>query len=326
MTVGGGGTGGSAGGLTGGGGELTGAGGVDPVGVGGAGGDTSVGGGDCALLPAAPVEFEVLQGFTGAEDFTFDSLGNYVAIDENNNLVRITKAGEASLWVPSVAGVTAGIVALPDDSVVFCDVDEGSLKRVSPEGAVSTLLGGLEYPNGLDVGPDGFVYVAENYGNQLLRVDPSTGAATIVVDLPLPNGVAFTENVTLAYVGSYEEGLVYRVDQPTPGQPGSYSLFAGSENFSGSGDDGSGGIDGIGVDKCGNIYASEYVTGYVYRITPAGDVTLIAELPSQWVPNIHWGRGVGGFEKDVMYVADRDQGRLFGVQVAIEGVTEFVDL
>ncbi|MBL8741641.1 MAG: hypothetical protein JNK04_11125, partial [Myxococcales bacterium] len=57
-----------------------------------------------------------------------------------------------------------------------------------------------------------------------------------------------------------------------------------------------------------------------------GDVTLIAELPSGWVPNIHWGRGVGGFEKNVMYVADRDQGRLFGVQVVIEGVTEFADL
>lgn len=320
--------GGSGGGPTEGAGTPSGGGGADPTGGTGAGGDVTGGGGtspDCAQIPPAPVAFEVLQGFTGAEDFAFDSVGNYIAIDENSNLVRITKAGVKSLWVPNIAGTTAGIVALPDDSVVFCDVDQGALKRVFPAGNVMTLLGGLSYPNGLDVGPDGYLYVAENFGDLLRRVDPDTGASTDVVTLSLPNGVAFSDTPNLAYVGSYELGHVYRVDQPTPGQPGSVQIFAGSENFSGTAKDGYG-IDGIGVDKCGNVYTAEYISGRVYRITPAGDVTLIAELPSGWVPNIHWGRGVGGFEKNVMYVADRDQGRLFGVQVVIEGVTEFADL
>ncbi len=231
-----------------------------------------------------------------------------------------------SLWIPNIAqGDTAGIVALPDDSVVFCDVNAGSLRRAFPDGNVMTLLGGLQYPNGLDIGPDGFLYVAENNGDALRRVDPNTGAATTVVNLSLPNGIAFTESANVAYVGSYELGLVYRVDQPTPGQPGSSSLFVGSENFSGTANDGYG-IDGMGVDKCGNIYTAEYNSGRVYRITPAGAVTMIAELPSFWVPNIHWGRGVGGFEKNIMYVADRQKGRLFALHVVIEGVTEFVDL
>jgi hypothetical protein len=86
-----------------------------------------------------------------------------------------------------------------------------------------------------------------------------------------------------------------------------------------------GGIDGLGVDACGNVYASEYIRGNVWRISPAGDLELITQLPSSWVPNIKWGRGVGGFSRDVMYVADRDESRLFGISVGLPGATEFYD-
>ncbi len=53
---------------------------------------------------------------------------------------------------------------------------------------------------------------------------------------------------------------------------------------------------------------------------------MIANLPSSWIPNVKWGRGVGGFETNVMYVADRDQARLFGMQVQVEGIDEYFDL
>jgi sugar lactone lactonase YvrE len=86
------------------------------------------------------------------------------------------------------------------------------------------------------------------------------------------------------------------------------------------------GIDGLGVDACGYVYASEYVKGNVWRIAPDGTTELIATLPSYWIPNIKWGRGLGGFERDVMYVADRQDGRLFGMSVGGPGATEYYDL
>jgi hypothetical protein len=55
-------------------------------------------------------------------------------------------------------------------------------------------------------------------------------------------------------------------------------------------------------------------------------VSVIANLPSYWIPNIKWGRGVGGWDADVMYVADRDAASVFGVNVEVLGVTEFYDL
>lgn len=83
-----------------------------------------------------------------------------------------------------------------------------------------------------------------------------------------------------------------------------------------------GGIDGLGVDACGNVYATEFVYGYVWRISPNGTTELISHLDSSWIPNLEWGRGEGGFEKDIMYVADRDQGRLFAVHVGVPGPNE----
>ncbi len=272
------------------------------------------------MLPSYPVAYEAPQGFTPAEDFAFDSLGNHVSVDEDGNLIRTKKTGEVSLWIPSFAYDSAGIVALPDDSVVVCDVENNALKRAFPDGATSVLLGGLDYPNGIDVGPDGFLYVAEDNGGRVLRVHPNTGAFTVVVEVTHPNGIAFTEDPTVFYVGSYNEELIYKVVQPTPGQPGTASLFVPAEEFEG------GGIDGLGVDKCGNVYAAEYVSGNVYRITSGGVVSKIVDLPSGWIPNIKWGRGVGGFARHVMYVADREQGRLFGIAVEADGVDEFFDL
>ncbi len=319
-TVGGGGNGGAiVGGAGGMGGSIVGGFGGD----GGFGGEGGTGGNipvECSALPSPPIAWQQHFGFTGSEDFVFDSLGNYASVDENGNLVRITKAGQKSLWVPAIGFGTAGMVALPDDSVVICDVSNGALKRAFPSGQVQTLIGGLNYPNGIDVGPDGFIYVAEDSGNRLRRVHPDTGASTVVVTLPGPNGVAFTDDPTVVYVGSYSNGVIYKVVQPTPGQPGTYTTFVQSSQFEG------GGIDGMGVDKCGNVYAAEFVSGNVYRITPSGVVSIIADLPSSWIPNIKWGRGVGGFDTNVMYVADRNQGSLFAIQVQVEGVDEYFDL
>jgi sugar lactone lactonase YvrE len=80
----------------------------------------------------------------------------------------------------------------------------------------------------------------------------------------------------------------------------------------------SGGLDGLEVDACGNVYVTEFVKGLVYRISSDGsNVEEAAELPSTWIPNLHWGRGLGGFEKEILYVSDRDDGRLFAISAGV---------
>jgi sugar lactone lactonase YvrE len=322
---------------------------------------------DCAKVVTAPTTFQTLSGFTSSEDFVFDLKGNYVGIDENKNLVRITKEGKKQLWAPNV-GDAAGMGLLPDGSLVFCNVDEGALQRVHANGSVSTVLGGLLYPNGLELGPDGFVYVAENAAGRVRRVNVETGEFTVVaMGLQGPNGVAFSADSKVFYVGSFEGSGVYRVTMPSPGELGQASVFArpnGSQlkepmlacpamqegadcEVPGQFDGGTcrqlanvidcvkdatlgacnefgctsaeygGGIDGLGVDACGNVYASEYEYGNLWRISTSGAIEKLATLPAMWVPNMRWGRGLGGFDTNVLFVADRDDGRLFAVPVGV---------
>jgi sugar lactone lactonase YvrE len=181
---------------------------------------------DCSTVPVAPVEFDELEGFTSSEDFVFDAIGNYVGVDADNNLVRIAKTGEKQLWAPAI-GSTAGMAMLPDGSVVFCETTEGALKRVYPNGSVVVVLGGLFYPNGLDVGPDGFIYVAENSAGRVRRVNPDTGKFSIVANgLYGPNGVAFSDDPHVLYVGSFEGSGVYKIVLEDPEQSGKVTVFA----------------------------------------------------------------------------------------------------
>lgn len=181
---------------------------------------------DCSAISPVPASFEVLHGFTSSEDFVFDEQGNYVGVDDDNNLVRISKDRQRTLWLPKI-GSLAGMGILRDGSVVFCEVQEGAIKRVYPNGAVEVILGGLLYPNGLDIGADGFVYVAENNAGRVRRVNPDTGEFSIVaMGLQGANGVAFSDDPHLLYVGSFEGSGVYKVEIGEPGTLGAASVFA----------------------------------------------------------------------------------------------------
>ena len=70
---------------------------------------------DCSAITPVPASFEVLQGFTSSEDFVFDEQGNYVGVDDDNNLVRISKDRERTLWLPKI-GLLAGMGILRQPS------------------------------------------------------------------------------------------------------------------------------------------------------------------------------------------------------------------
>lgn len=81
---------------------------------------------------------------------------------------------------------------------------------------------------------------------------------------------------------------------------------------------GLGGLDGIGVDACDNVYVTEFVSGKIWRFGPeGGDPDEAVSLPSSWIPNLHWGTGVGGWRTDALYVMDRDEGRVFELEVGV---------
>jgi gluconolactonase len=80
-----------------------------------------------------------------------------------------------------------GPVAMPDGSVIVCEVRAGRLSRVGRDGRISevaTVGGG---PNGAAVGPDGAIYLCNNGISRdgaskpaIQRVDPETGRTDVL--------------------------------------------------------------------------------------------------------------------------------------------------
>lgn len=81
-----------------------------------------------------------------------------------------------------------------------------------------------------------------------------------------------------------------------------------------------GGLDGVGVDVCDNVYVTEYTLGNIWRFGPeGGDPELAVETQTFWIPNMHWGNGVGGWDPNVMYVQDRFTDELLAVEIGVPG-------
>jgi hypothetical protein len=81
-----------------------------------------------------------------------------------------------------------------------------------------------------------------------------------------------------------------------------------------------GGLDGVAVDHCGSVYVTEYIQGKVYRMQGGeSPPELIAQLPTDWIPNLHWGNGVGGWDSNTLYVMDRTSPGVFALEVGVPG-------
>jgi len=88
----------------------------------------------------------------------------------------------------------------------------------------------------------------------------------------------------------------------------------------GGGDPYYGGLDGVAVDACGYVWATEYTVGYVWRFPPeGGEAELAVETNTFWIPNMHWGNGIGGWDVNTMYMQDRSTNDLLVIPIGIPG-------
>jgi SMP-30/Gluconolactonase/LRE-like region len=268
---------------------------------------------DCSNIPQGPFNFTVLYGPKATEDMAMDDQGHVIGAD-NGNLFQSTYDGKFTMYLPGAGGFIAGLRALPNGEIVYADVSSGTLFRVDKQGVKHAVLSGLQYANGLDVNLDGTVYVAEQDGGRLRRIDPWTGDYDIIADgLNNPNGVTFSPDYQTVYVGSFGGGTIQAIELDKDGLMVSIQPLV--TNF------GNGMLDGMGVDACGNVYVCEYIAAKVWRISPDGkQQELVVNLSSEtdWIPNMQWGSGVGGWTRNHLYVLDISANKMYEVPVGIE--------
>ena len=167
------------------------------------------------------------------------------------------------------------------------------------------------YPNGLEIGNDDRLYVTEQDGSRLVRLEADGSNPTSLATLDHPNGVTFSPDYKRLYIGSFGGGTIHYLDFDDDGNPqGSPILLRDNIGMLQ--------LDGMGVDACGNIYVTSYVEGIIYRISPDGSkLETLVDLPSEWIPNLDWGNGVGPWDKDKLYVIDASSDNVYELDIKV---------
>jgi len=256
--------------------------------------------------------------FSDSFNLTIDAAGNLYAADTYNHRIRkVTPAGAVSTLADGSAGFADGEgqnarfsvpTAIAMDragNLYVADAGNDRIRKVSPEGKVSTLAGGkrgfadgegenARFDNPTDIAMDaaGNLYVVDNENHRIRKVSPEGKVSTLAGSGTTgdnkggfadgagasarffhPQGIAIDMAGNL-YVGDASN---HRIRKITP--EGKVSTLAGGEKGFADGKGNSARFDsprGIALDATGNLYVVDHGNHRIRKVTPAGAVSTLA--------------------------------------------------
>ena len=128
------------------------------------------------------------------------------------------------------------------------------------------------------------------------RISPTTTSGVS------PRSLAFSKDYRKLYVGTIDSsGRIYTIDLDEDLLPaGDPQLFAEGV--------GHGWHDGIGIDICGNVYAVDYASSSLYRVSADGKQVdkLVdwSENSREFAHGLSFGSGIGGWRIDALYLPE----------------------
>lgn len=244
--------------------------------------------------------------FRSPEGLAVDASGNVYVADTGNHCIRKvspdgavqTLAGTGELGFRNGAGPQAQFNK-PNDvavdtlgNVYVSDTGNHYIRRISPEGQVSTLAGRGAFgfhdgigklakfssPLGIAVDSQGNVFVADRGNARIRRID-TTGVVSTVAQLPALTRLVALPTGDLLAVDSWN----HTIRRITPA--GDISLYSGGQV--------AGHVDGplsralfnrpedLAVTAGGAILVADSSNSYIRRIVPSGFVTTTVNLSSQ---------------------------------------------
>lgn len=154
-------------------------------------------------------------------------------------------------------------VAVDVDGAILLS-DARGIRRISPDGLVSTIARGFDTPSGIAVDRAGVIYVADTGNNAVRRIAQDGSVSTLSSDFNGPVGVAVHPDGRVIVADTYND----RIRAITPdGAVGDVT----HEPFDTP--------CGVAVDAAGTIYVAEAGAGAVRAISPTDGIVTLGPLP-----------------------------------------------
>lgn len=188
----------------------------------------------------------------------------------------------------------SGVTVDTSGNVYVADSANGAIRKIPPDGTVTTLASGFNWPNSVAVDSAGNLYVADTFDSTIRKITPD-GTITILAGnsrqsgsadgagsaarFSWPRGVA-VDSAGNVYVADTDNFTIRKI---TP--DGAVTTLAGSSGNSGA-NDGVGSAArfghpfGVAADSAGNVYVADW-NMTIRKITSDGTVTTLAGSAGQ---------------------------------------------
>ena len=260
--------------------------------------------------------------FSTPQTVIVDASGNIYTADTNNHSIRRTGSDGITSTLAGQSGKAGSndgtgtaahftspraLAATPAGWLIVADTGNHTIRRIAPDGVVTTLAGSpgvtgntdgsggsarFNAPRGLTVGVDGTIYVADSLNHTIRRITPDgmvstlAGAAGVTgradgagrdARFLSPRGVALGPDGSL-FVTDSGNHTIRRISPA-----GEVTTLAGQAGLPGTAD-GSGSAaqfrlpTGLVTDAAGQIYVADSTNQTIRRISPAGAVLTIGGM------------------------------------------------
>lgn len=237
-------------------------------------------------------------------------------VDQNGTITTVAGngirgySGDGMLATESALNVPQNVAVGADGSLYIADGNNYRIRRVGPDGIITTVAGTgvagdsgdggpgvlarIRTPQGLAIGPDGSLYIADRLNYRVRRLAPdgviTTVAGTGEAGTDGDGGPAIEARVFPVEIAVGNDGTLFITDGNrvrTVGRDGIINTLAGNGEFGFSGDGGPpagarfGSASGIAMAPDGSILVADHDNNRVRRIGTSlghelGDVFLVA--------------------------------------------------
>ena len=259
-----------------------------------------------AVTGAGPVSFGLVADSSDGTDFsTSTTTAPTVGVIRTLAGVSAGYGGDGGPATEARFDTPHGVAVDRAGNVYVADPPNQRIRRIDASTGIVTTVAGtgssgfsgdggpataaqIRYPKGVEIGPDGNLYIADNSNHRVRRVDVSTGIITTVAGsgsrgsggdggpataarLDEPRNIAFDSQGRL-YIVDQNNRRIRRVDLST----GIITTFASGFTFPRD----------VAVDRSGTVYVADEDANRIWRVSPSGSVGLFA------------GTGSGGLSGD----------------------------